>query len=137
MASKIGLSYRREAVLDRFRHEANRARARGVDVGSFPEGGRDPEVKALNELAYAADLLAAVNDRLDELRGEVEVAGDHDDAIALRDDHVTRLEARISELEGANATVTPTVERVPIVEAAETSSGRTPARGGKAEKARA
>lgn len=68
MASKIGLSYRRERVIDRFRHEANRARARGVEVGSFPHAKRgDPESRALDEITYAADLLAAVVDRLDEL----------------------------------------------------------------------
>lgn len=67
MASKLGLMRKREVVDDRLRSATNRLRARGVDVGSFPDEVRDRDLQQYERLAHTASLLEACCDRIDEL----------------------------------------------------------------------
>lgn len=68
MASKLGLMRKREAVDDRLRSATNRLRARGVDVGSFPEEVRDRDLQEFARLEHTASLLEACCDRIDEFK---------------------------------------------------------------------
>lgn len=70
MASKLGLMRKREVVDDRLRSATNRLRARGVDVGSFPDEVRDRDLQQYERLAHTASLLEACCDRIDELTGK-------------------------------------------------------------------
>lgn len=67
MASKLGLMRKREVVDDRLRSATNRLRARGVDVGSFPDEIRDRDLQEFARLEHTASLLEACCDRIDEL----------------------------------------------------------------------
>lgn len=67
MASKLGLMRKREVVDDRLRSATNRLRARGVDVGSFPDEVRDRDLQEYERVAHTASLLEACCDRIDEL----------------------------------------------------------------------
>lgn len=78
MASKLGMMRKREVIEGRLRSATNRLHARGVDVGAFPDEGRDPEVKALARLEHTASLLEACVDRIDELKAAGEVPGGYD-----------------------------------------------------------
>ncbi len=68
MASKIGLSYKREAAAARLASAVNRLAARGVDVGSDPKPSRDPDANAVAMLDRTADVLEAAIARIDELK---------------------------------------------------------------------
>lgn len=67
MASKLGLMKKREAVDDRLRSATNRLQVRGVDVGSFPDQGRDRDIKNMERIEHTAALLEACLARIDEL----------------------------------------------------------------------
>lgn len=70
MASKLGLMRKREVVDDRLRSATNRLRARGVDVGSFPDEIRDRDLQEFTRLEHTASLLEACCDRIDELTAD-------------------------------------------------------------------
>jgi hypothetical protein len=68
MASKIGLTYKREATTTRLQEATNKLRSRGVAVGGEVKPLRDPDAQAVQELEQTAALLEAVVARIDELQ---------------------------------------------------------------------
>lgn len=72
MASKLGLMRKQEAATDRLRSATNRLRARGVDVGAFPDAGRDRDLREVERVQHTATLLEACCDRIDELTAQLE-----------------------------------------------------------------
>lgn len=84
MASKIGLSYRREEAQQRVERETNRLQARGVDVGGPSPTGRDPDLVTVERLFHTADLLAAAVARIDELVAERDRVVAERDALAVK-----------------------------------------------------
>ena len=89
MASKLGMMVKQEAADDRLRDATNRLRVRGVDVGSFPEEGRDRALREVQRTEHTANLLEACQARIDELQ----------QGNAVREVTLTEQEAKLAELE--------------------------------------
>lgn len=93
MASKIGLSYRREAEEARLASATNRLASRGVNVGGDPRPTRDPDANAVAALGRTADVLEAAVERIDELRDENERLKEAIDAMEQSTDPDVRADA--------------------------------------------